>query len=183
MFKDQNISLEYGGVRFDEPLLYFMEQHLRVGIPPMQIQCLNLVQDFMVKFSNLDTLSSVSYNAKRSTYGSAQHLNAFEEFIGIYKQQPRFRVFSEFANDPHHRIDAQRNHGHVSNTNEMVEYVEAIRWSPDIMTLVNKMGVFADRMTAATGDVVGFWFDHEGGASMIGLDLSAAIDRTVHFPI
>ncbi len=172
MFKDQNITLEYGGVRFEEPLLYFMEQHLRTGLPSMQQQAMNVVQDFMTEQAKREHVT-ISYNAKRTTYGAAQHLNIYEEFIVSYDAVARFKVYLEYANDPHHKIDASRTH---DRKDKLALGRPNTFFASDVpmQEVIKKLTIFADQITvygAIDAHGGGFWFSHEFGKSIIGIDL------------
>lgn len=171
MPKDQNITLEYGGVRFEEPLLYFLEQCLRAGLPPMQQQSINLIQDFMANLAKNKELT-VSYNAKRTTYGTAQHLNVYEEFIVNYGGVPKFKVYLEYANDPHHRIDASRRHVPREDI-ECDTFEYAIITTP-IHDVLKKLLIYSDEYTTIEGYGTGgaFWFKHDLGKSVIGIEMN-----------
>lgn len=174
MSKDQNISLDFGGVVFTEPLLTFMEFCIRAGIPKIQQAAMTVVQDYVVDYSTSTGEHEVSYEAKRSTYGRKQHLNNYEEFQMLVNNKIQFSTFSEYANDPHHRIDASNRH-EPANSDDMamlMTIIEEHTLLSKFATVVSKLHRFSDEFTSVEGEsIYGWWFNHEHGKSMIGIDL------------
>ncbi len=179
MSLDQNISLEYGGVRFEECLLSFMELCLRTGTPKMQQICMTLVQDYCVAFRNEPMECTVGYIAKRSTYGRQQHLNVYEEFTMFIKGKPQYHLYSEYADDPHHNVDAINKRRDITELDYQA-IDDAFRNNPvagALTKVFEKIKLYADKiMIEASGDpVYTFWFKHGSGESCVGIDLREII--------
>lgn len=174
MSKDQNLSLDFGGVEFNESLLSFMEFCIRAGIPKIQQAAMSVVQDYVVEYSQSTGEHEVGYEAKRSTYGRKQHLNNYEEFRMQVNSKPQFSIFSEYANDPHHRVDATNTH-HAANGDDMAMLMTIIDQNSLLHKLgpvVSKLHRFCDEFTTVEGEAIyGWWFNHEHGMSMVGIDL------------
>lgn len=180
MSKDQNISMDYAGVHFNEPLLSFMELSLRIGIPKIHQAAMMVVQDFVVKYSDPDSDHDVGYEAKRSTYGREQHLNVYEEFSIQLDGKPKYCIYSEYANDPHHRIDATNTHHDAGEVTfeGLIEFVREHQSTGHLEQVIQKLYRYSDEFTTATDEehIYGFWFRHEHGKSMIGIDLRSLQD-------
>lgn len=174
MPKDQNITLEYGTVKFETPLVNFLELVLRVNLPTGQQAGMKFVQEYMnVLVNNTDV--NISYNAKRSTYGRDQHLNVYEIFTVEITGKPRFAFYSEYADDPHHKIDLSRDHQPVPDPTTLMQAILSNRNVGPVAKIAEKLMMLANRVTLVQNDntIVGFWFDHDNGTSMIGLNLTA----------
>ena len=176
MPKDQNISLEYGGVCFEPALVNFMEYALRVGMSLSHRSGMHLVQNYMSLLAAApDENIAVAYSAKRSTYGKKQHLNIYEEFTAMINGQRRFKFYSEYANDPHHRIDAGHNHTIIAEPTPLLTAIYKNSSYAALNELTRELMILADDVSIIQSEetIVGFWFDHEHGSSVIGLNLTA----------
>jgi hypothetical protein len=173
---NENVAITYDKIEMNLDGFKLMRSLFGSGIPP----AMEVVVQFGI-WKMLDLMvqagCEISYQLARSTYGREQYLNVFEQFIVTDQGQRSFRIYLEFANDPHHRIDALKKHDILMLEDETHKdrglkilrmFEDESVWRNFILTADQ----FLDGLSFVEGEeqTLGLWFKHEHGMALIGIE-------------